>query len=51
LSLTNLTATTFTLNATPAGPQVGDPCGTYTYTELGVKDVVGATKPAAECWK
>jgi type IV pilus assembly protein PilE len=51
LSLTNLTATTFTLNATPAGPQVGDPCGTFTYTELGVKDVVGATKPAAECWK
>ena len=51
LSLTNLTANTFTLNATPAGPQVGDSCGTYTYTELGAKDVVSATKPAAECWK
>jgi type IV pilus assembly protein PilE len=51
LSLTNLTATTFTLNATPAGPQVGDACGIYTYTELGEKGVASATKPAPECWK
>jgi type IV pilus assembly protein PilE len=51
LSLTNLTATTFTLNATPALDQVGDACGIYTYTELGAKGVASATKSAAECWK
>lgn len=51
LTLTNLAATTFTLNAAPAGTQAGDPCGTMTYTQQGVKGVTGATKTTAECWR
>ena len=51
LTLTGLDASTFTLNAAPIGAQSGDPCGTFTYNEQGAKNVAGATKPAAECWK
>lgn len=51
LTLTNLAATTFTLNAAPIGTQAGDPCGTYTYTEQGVKGTSGGTLPTADCWK
>jgi len=51
LTLTNKTATTYTLNAAPTGDQAGDPCGTFTYTEVGLKSTTGGSKPAAECWK
>src|SRR5437762_2197332 len=50
LTLANLTATTYTLQAAPAGGQVGDPCGTMTYTDAGVKGVSGGTWPVAQCW-
>ncbi len=50
LSFGSKTATTYTINATPAGQQVGDACGTFTFTDQGVKDVTGGTKPAADCW-
>jgi type IV pilus assembly protein PilE len=50
LSLTNLTATTYTLRATPASLQVGDPCGTFTFTDQGVKGVTGGSKPVSDCW-
>ena len=50
LSLTGLTATTYTVRATPAGAQVGDPCGTFTYNEQGIKDVTGGTWTKAQCW-
>lgn len=50
LSLANLTATTYTLQATPANQQVGDPCGTMTYTDAGVKGVTGGTWTVAQCW-
>jgi type IV pilus assembly protein PilE len=50
LSLTNLTATSYTLNAAPAGIQTGDPCGTFTYTDQGVQGVNGGSKPVNECW-
>ncbi|HEV2977787.1 MAG TPA: type IV pilin protein [Casimicrobiaceae bacterium] len=49
LSLTNLTATSYTLNAVPAGVQAGDPCGSYTYTDQGVKGVTGSPG-VANCW-
>jgi type IV pilus assembly protein PilE len=49
LSLANLTATTYTLRATPAGAQVGDPCGTMTYTDQGVKGVTGSLS-VSQCW-
>jgi len=50
LSITNKTATTYTLNAAPAAQQVGDPCGTFTYTDQGVKGVTGGTFTTADCW-
>jgi type IV pilus assembly protein PilE len=49
LSLTNLTASTFKLNAVPAGVHTGDPCGTLTYTERGVKAYTGSAD-ASMCW-
>jgi len=49
LALANLTASTYTLRATPAGAQVGDPCGTLTYTDQGVKGVTGSLA-VSECW-
>jgi len=49
LSLTNLTAASYTLNAIPAGVQVGDACATFTYTDQGVKGVTGALS-ASDCW-
>lgn len=49
LSLTNLTATSYTLNAAPTGVQADDPCGSYTYTDQGVKGVTGSPG-VANCW-
>ena len=50
LSLTNLTATTYTVRAAPTGAQTGDPCGTLTYNEQGFKDVTGGSWTKAQCW-
>jgi type IV pilus assembly protein PilE len=50
MSLAGLTATTYTLRAAPAGAQVGDPCGTMTYTDTGVKGVTGGSWPVSRCW-
>lgn len=50
LSLSNLAATTYTLRAAPAGVQTSDPCGTFTFTHLGVQGVTGGSKPASDCW-
>ncbi len=49
LSLANLSATSYTLRAAPAGAQAGDHCGTMTYTEQGMKGVTGSL-PVNECW-
>jgi type IV pilus assembly protein PilE len=50
LSFASQTATTYTLSAVPAGIQVGDPCGTYTYTDQGIKNVIGGTMASTDCW-
>ena len=51
ITLTNLTQTTFTLNAAPTGAQSSDTgCGTLSLTNVGVKTVSGS-KPVAECWR
>jgi type IV pilus assembly protein PilE len=50
LSLTNLAATTYTVNAVPTGAQVGDPCGTLRYNQQGIKDVSGGSWSKAQCW-
>ncbi|HXX84783.1 MAG TPA: type IV pilin protein [Casimicrobiaceae bacterium] len=50
LSFASQTATTYALSAAPAGAQVGDPCGNFTYDYQGVKGVNGGTKTVADCW-
>ena len=50
LTLANLTASTYTLRAAPSGAQVGDPCGTMTYNEQGVKGVSGGSLSTTDCW-
>jgi type IV pilus assembly protein PilE len=50
LSLSNLTSTTYTVTAAPAAIQASDPCGTFTYTESGVKGVSGGTWTTSQCW-
>jgi type IV pilus assembly protein PilE len=47
------TVSAYTLRAVPAtgGTQVNDPCGTFTLTQAGVRDVSGGTKTALECWQ
>lgn len=42
------TATTFTLAATPQGPQTGDPCGTLTLTQAGARNSDGDASD--RCW-
>src|SRR5256886_14322694 len=49
LSLANLTVSTYTLRATPAGAHGGDPCGTLTHTDQGVKAGTG-TLSVSQCW-
>lgn len=46
-------ASSYRLIASPnAGTlMAGDPCGSYTYNQLGQKGVSGATRSAAECWQ
>ena len=50
LSLTNLTGTTFTLQAAPQGGQAVDECATFTLDERGVRGVTSVTQTAAQCW-
>ena len=47
LALSNLTATTFTVTATPSGNQALDPCGAYTLTHAGTR---GAALSVEVCW-
>ena len=47
LALSNLTVTTFTITATPAGNQSLDPCGNYTLTHAGIR---GAALANDLCW-
>ena len=50
LSLSNLAATTFTLNAVPQGKQAVDGCATFTLDERGVRGVSGGTLTTNDCW-
>lgn len=46
------TATTFFIQAVPAGAQVGDKCGTLTLDNTGLKGMVGAKEglTVRDCW-
>lgn len=50
LTITASSASTYSLSATPTGPQTGDRCGTLTLNEMGVRGVTGAAADAASCW-
>jgi type IV pilus assembly protein PilE len=49
----NVTKTTYTVDATPAGDQTNDPCGTLTLDQTGQRGVSGATTgyTASMCWQ
>lgn len=47
LKISAVTATTFTLQAIPTGPQTGDTCGTMTLTQTGARANTGTL---AGCW-
>jgi type IV pilus assembly protein PilE len=49
LGLTNLTAATYTLEATPTGSMTGDACGNLTLSHLGVRNNTG-TEALNTCW-
>lgn len=49
LAVTGLGTTTFTLRATPAGVQSGDPCGVLAYDNAGNKTKTGSL-PLDQCW-
>jgi type IV pilus assembly protein PilE len=51
LAITNLTATTYTVTATPiaGGPQASDTCGTLSLTQTGQKGATGGT--VNTCWR
>ena len=51
LAITNLTATTYTVTATPVagGPQATDTCGTLSLTQTALKSASGGSLET--CWK
>ena len=52
LSLVAPAVSTYTLRATPVpgSSQAGDPCGTFTLTHGGKRDVTGGSLTGAQCW-
>ncbi|PZO16206.1 MAG: prepilin-type cleavage/methylation domain-containing protein [Burkholderiales bacterium] len=55
IALSNLTASTFTLSASPQGAQLQDPCATYSIDQAGVHMQVATAdvaQPAStqDCW-
>ena len=50
LTISAVTATSFTVTATPTGSMSGDKCGNLTYTHAGVEAATGAAG-TAYCWK
>jgi len=52
LTLTNLTATTYTLQAVPEGVMAGDKCGTFKLDNNGKKENTGgSTTDVTTCWR
>ncbi len=53
LTISAATASTYTIQAAPTGPQAGDRCGTLTLTNTGVKGVTGAASGNdwETCWR
>jgi len=53
LTISAATASTYTLQAAPTGPQTGDKCGTFTLNSRGVKGITGADTGLTwqDCWR
>jgi type IV pilus assembly protein PilE len=53
LTIQAASATGYTIQAAPAGPQVGDECGTLTLNNLGLKGVTSADAGITweNCWR
>lgn len=51
ITIEDLTATEFTLKATPTGSMAGDECGTFTLTQDGIQGLEDNAKEVAECWR
>ena len=49
LSVSAVNATSYTVSAAPSGGQTKDTCGTYSYTDLGIKSVSSGSM--SDCWK
>lgn len=43
-------AQSFTLTASPVGPQMGDACGSLTLSHTGERGVLKASLSTAQCW-
>ena len=52
LTISAATASTYTIQAAPTGPQSDDKCGTFTLNSRGVKGVTGASSGITwqDCW-
>jgi type IV pilus assembly protein PilE len=50
LSITAVSATSYTAQATRAGAQATDNCGDYTINDRGVQGNVNNTQATAQCW-
>lgn len=50
LSFTAQTVSAYTLKATPVGPQASDPCGSFTLTQTGKRNVTGGSLTWEKCW-
>lgn len=51
ITLGEVTATSYRLEAKPVGQMASDPCGTITLNSLGQRNVTGATRTRDECWR
>lgn len=51
IALSAVSATRFTLEASPTGSQAGDPCGAFVLNSLGQRTVKEASRPTADCWR
>lgn len=51
ISLNAVSATAFTLQASPINTMAGDACGTFTLTSTGVRNVTGGSKTKDQCWR
>lgn len=53
LTILAATASTYSVQAAPTGPQAGDQCGSFTMTNTGLKGVTGASTGVVwqDCWR